>query len=224
MVRLLSNPSTPERDVHADEARALVELRFPALAPARIAPLGAGLDNVAFLVNDAWVVRFPRRAAAVGWLKAETRILPLLAPRLPLPVPVPTLVAESAGTYPWPFAGYRLLPGRTADRARLDDDGRARLAAPLGRFLAALHVVGPAEARRLGAEPDRLGRFDLAARARRAREGLARIAALGLGDHRAALAPALATGGSGRRGRPRWCTATCTRATYSWTVTARRAG
>jgi aminoglycoside phosphotransferase (APT) family kinase protein len=90
------------------------------------------------------------------------------------------------------------LPGRTADRAGLDAAGRARLVAPLGRFMAALHAIGPEEARAMGAGEDPLGRFDVPGRTARAREGLDRLTALGLGDHRAAIEPALA-GAAGRR-------------------------
>jgi aminoglycoside phosphotransferase (APT) family kinase protein len=124
--------------------------------------------------------------------------MPPLAARLPLPVPVATLAAAPVAGYPWPVAVHRCLPGRTADRAGLDDAGRARLAAPLGRFPAALHAIGPAEARAMGAGDDALGRFDLPRRAASARDGLAHLARLGLGDRHSALEPAL-SGAEGRR-------------------------
>ena len=54
-------PWTPEREVDAGLARALVEEQFPQFKPARVEPLGEGWDNAVFKANDKWVFRFPRR-------------------------------------------------------------------------------------------------------------------------------------------------------------------
>lgn len=35
--------------------------RFPELEPLRVEYLGAGMDSVAFDVNDVWIFRFPMR-------------------------------------------------------------------------------------------------------------------------------------------------------------------
>ena len=76
-----------------------------ALSGHAIAPLGAGWDNTAYLVNDTWVFRFPRRSIAVELLRNEAALLPALAPRLPLPIPQPCYLGEPDGRYPWCFAG-----------------------------------------------------------------------------------------------------------------------
>ncbi len=140
-------PWLPERAVDAAAARALIEGQFEALRPARVEPLGEGWDNGAFLVNEAFVFRFPRRQIAVPLLEAEIRLLPQLQGKLPLPVPDPQFIGAATEGFPWPFAGYRLLPGRTADQAALTGEQRARAAAPLGQFLKALHAL-PIEAGR----------------------------------------------------------------------------
>ena len=57
-------PWTPEREVDAGLARALVEEQFPQFKPARVEPLGEGWDNAVFKANDKWVFRFPRRQLA----------------------------------------------------------------------------------------------------------------------------------------------------------------
>src|ERR1043165_9212374 len=72
-----------ERVVDAVAASELIERQFPALAPARVEPLGAGWDNPAFTGNGDFVFRSPRRQVAVPFLEAECRILPGLARRLP---------------------------------------------------------------------------------------------------------------------------------------------
>jgi len=165
-------PWVAERVVDEELARALVELRFPDLAPAHVAAFGVGFDNTAYLVNDEWVFRFPRRAIAVPWIEREAKILPAIAPRLPLAIPVPEKASTGDERFPWPFAGYRRIAGTTACRAALDDDARARLAAPLGRFLAALHRIPEDEARSLGAGDDEMRRTDVAYRSGKVRRDI----------------------------------------------------
>lgn len=153
-------------------AAAIVDDQFPELAPARFSAFGEGWDNVAWLVNDTFVFRFPRRRAMVPLLEAEIRWLPWLAPRLPLPVPTPAYVGRPEPRWPHPFYGYRRLSGRTADRAAPDEATRARHAAPLGRFLAALHAL-PRDG---GGPPDTLDRADVGKRVGLVRERLPEIA------------------------------------------------
>lgn len=170
-------PWHPERVVDAALAARLVASSAPELAPARVEAIGTGWDNTVFLVNDAFVFRFPRRAIAVELLENELRVLPRLAPALPIPIPVPVFEGAPALGYPWPFAGYRYLPGRPATRRPLTDFERRAAAPVLGRFLRALHGVDPAEA---PAPPDAHGRLDVAAQAPLVRERFAHLRALGL--------------------------------------------
>jgi len=66
------------------------------------------------------------------------------------------LIGTGGKRFPWTFAGQRLLPGRTADQAALTVEQRSAAAAPLGRFLRALHALplnaGPDSFDRLAAE------------------------------------------------------------------------
>src|SRR3954454_18877678 len=62
-----------------------------------------------------------------------------LGPLVPLPVPVPDLVAVDDLVDPWPFAGARLLPGRELAEAGLSDAARTAAARAVGSFLRALH-------------------------------------------------------------------------------------
>ncbi len=176
----MSEPWAPERTVSPELASDLIARQFPGLAPARVEPMGAGWDNTAYLVNETWVFRFPRRAVAVDLLRTEAAILPPLAARLPLAVPEPRYLGEPEERFPWPFAGYRFLAGRTACHADLDDAQRTRAAEPLARFLRALHAVPRDEALWLGAGPDTLGRLDLTKRRRLTRERLDDLHARGL--------------------------------------------
>jgi aminoglycoside phosphotransferase (APT) family kinase protein len=164
----VAEPWSPERVVDAEAARSLVGAAFPDLADAPLTPLGIGFDNTAYLVGDAWVFRFPRRAVAVPLIAREARLLPAIAPLLPLAIPVPERVGRPSAQYPWPFAGYRRLPGRSACAAALTEEARAAAAEPLARFLAALHTVPPAEAAAAGVEGDTIGRMDVVKRSPKA--------------------------------------------------------
>lgn len=163
-------------DLSPEAAARLIERQFPTLAPVRLEPLGAGWDNAAFLVfpalrsraegigdafascNERIVFRFPRRRIAVRFIEAELRVLPLLAPHLPLPIPVPTWVGAPADGYPYPFVGYRYLSGTPACQIAWSDEERARNAATLGRFLAALHRIPVDDATRAWAPREEVGR------------------------------------------------------------------
>jgi len=172
-------PSQWEADITLtqEDATRLVERQFPELAPARLEPLGTGWDNTAYRVNRRWVFRFPRRHIAVGLLENEARILPRLASHLPLRVPQPVWHGHPEGAYPYPFAGYELLPGVTACAVEWTPGERLRNAPLLGRFLAALHGL-PVDDETLAQGPgDELARADLRKRAPITLERLAEVEA-----------------------------------------------
>ena len=76
-------------------------------------------------MNERWAFRFPQRAIGVPGLELELAVLPLLAARLPLPVPNPVFVGRAEGDYPWPFFGSELLPGQeTCDAGRVTVNGQ----------------------------------------------------------------------------------------------------
>jgi aminoglycoside phosphotransferase (APT) family kinase protein len=160
-----------------EDAGRLVERQFPELAPARLEPLGAGWDNAAYVVNGRWVFRFPRRKAFAGLLENEMRYLPRLAPHLPLRIPEPVWHGRPEEAFPYPFAGYELLPGETACAVAWTPEERLHNAPLLGRFLAALHGPRVDEETRTKAPGDELGRADLKKRAPIIRERLAQLEA-----------------------------------------------
>jgi aminoglycoside phosphotransferase (APT) family kinase protein len=174
---MAAQPWTAECLVDESLAGELIRSQCPELGPLRLSWLGAGWDNTAWLVNDAWIFRFPRRQMAVALLENEIQILPQLAPHVPLPIPVPLWIGRATSSYGWPFAGYARLPGRTACNARLDEAGRGRLARPLAHFLRALHALEiPSE----HVPGDLMRRLDLPYRIPRARANLERLVATGL--------------------------------------------
>lgn len=165
-------PWRAKREVPPELALAPIREQFPQLGARRAEPSGSGWDNTAVLVDGALVFRFPRRQRTVELLEREARVLPPIAPRLPLAIPVPAWVGRATERYPWPFAGYRRLDGITACAADLSDEERTAAAPALGEFLAALHALPAAS---LALPVDELCRTDFAMRMPRL---LARIGAV----------------------------------------------
>jgi aminoglycoside phosphotransferase (APT) family kinase protein len=104
-------------------------------------------------------------------------VLPALCGRLPLLVPAPVYAGQASARYPWPFQGYRLLPGRTVCRAALDEAARAALGPPLATFLRALHALPAGELELPG---DAIGKLDVERRRPAALLRLGSLVASGL--------------------------------------------
>jgi aminoglycoside phosphotransferase (APT) family kinase protein len=131
---------TAERTVDAVRAAELVAAAVPELAGLPAVPLSEGWDNTVYRIGDR-SVRFPRRATALPGFRRELAVLPLVAGRLPLPVPSPRWVGtDDDPRQPWPFAVVRFVPGRELAEVAPADLARRPAAAALGAFLAALHA------------------------------------------------------------------------------------
>lgn len=164
------NAWVPEHPVDASLARRLVFEQFPDLATGEPIHLGSGWDADVWRFGDL-AFRFPRRSMGVELIAVELRVLPVLAPRLPIRIPLPRYVGRPSEAFAAPFYGHELVAGTPADVAGLDDTGRGALAAPLGRFLRTLHDQDPAG---VGA-PDDKNKWDMT---KKARSALSRLPAL----------------------------------------------
>lgn len=134
---------TAELTLTSDDVHRLIAAQHPALrAPLRA--VAHGWDNEVFRLGDDLAVRLPRRAVAATLIEHEQRWLPVLAPQLPVAVPVPVAVGEPDAAYPWRwsivpwFDGIRLID--------LPVGGRDALATDVAGFLRALHVPAPLDA------------------------------------------------------------------------------
>jgi aminoglycoside phosphotransferase (APT) family kinase protein len=147
-------------EVKVDEplARRLIAEQFPQVELSALELLGEGWDNTVWLADGRWVFRFPRRQVALPGFERELAALPVLAPRVPLPIPDPVLVGRPVDEFPWPFFGAPYMPGR--EPLGLDEPTRAALARPLGEFLRALHAAPAVD----GLLEDPMGRADMAVR------------------------------------------------------------
>lgn len=166
----------PEIRVDEALARRLIREQFPEVEQRAVRLLGEGWDNTVWLVDDEWVFRFPRRTMVLSGLENEIAYLPRLAPMLPIPVPVPTLVGRATDAFGWPFYGAPFLPGRELADTPLDDEARIRIGRPLGEFLRTLHSLD------LDGElpVDPVRRADMSFRVPKTRERFAQLERLGV--------------------------------------------
>jgi aminoglycoside phosphotransferase (APT) family kinase protein len=166
----------PELVVDEQLARRVVGAQFPDLRLSTLELLGEGWDMTVWLVDGEWTFRFPRREFALAGIGREIALLPGLAQRLPLPIPVPTLIGRPSEEFRWPFYGAPFLPGKEVADAELDDRERSRLARPFAEFLGALHSLDvDAE---LPVDPVR--RADMTFRVPKGREFVAKVVEDGL--------------------------------------------
>ncbi|MFC8617907.1 aminoglycoside phosphotransferase family protein [Micromonospora purpureochromogenes] len=148
--------------------RRLVAGQFPHWADLPVRPVAAGgWDNRTFHLGDEMTVRLPSAPGYAAQVAKEQRWLPVLAPQLPLPVPIPLAQGEPAEGYPFAWSVYRWIEGRQARVGRIAD--LTAFATGLAGFLAALHRIdatsGPAAGEHSAWRGGPLGTYDAETRA-----------------------------------------------------------
>ncbi|MFF2012245.1 aminoglycoside phosphotransferase family protein [Streptomyces sp. NPDC058195] len=133
--------SHTETEITAELVRDLLRDQHPDLAD-RPVRLGArGWDNQLWRLGDDLAVRLPWATdSADELLLKEHAWLPALAPRLPLPVPVPQRLGAPSARYPRPWIVTTWVRGTPADLAPVSRDEAADA---LAAFLTALHRPAP---------------------------------------------------------------------------------
>ena len=142
--------------MHVDEleidellVRRLLAEQFPAwvdLPLRRIEP--AGTVNAIFRLGEELSVRLARRAGPTQPESKELEWLPLLAPLLPVEIPVPVAQGRPSADYPWFWAIHSWLEGETLPVEEIDAiqsrfDANAVVTAGWERALAAPPWEGP---------------------------------------------------------------------------------
>ncbi|MCE7999404.1 MAG: aminoglycoside phosphotransferase family protein [Rhodobiaceae bacterium] len=161
-------PGSPPAEVDIDETlvRRLLQTQHPDLAALPIQQLEAGFDNDMYRLGTEYMVRLPRRAAAVPCIEHEQHWLPELVERLPLPISAPVRVGVAGDGYPWPWSILPWIEGKAADLGYPQDDQ----AFVLADFLKALHHPAPANA-----PTNRVRGIPLSVRAQNNEERMARL-------------------------------------------------
>jgi aminoglycoside phosphotransferase (APT) family kinase protein len=123
-------------------ARGLVAAQFPQWAGLPISRVTEeGWDNRTFHLGPEMSIRLPAAEPYALAVEKEHRWLPVLAPRLPLKIPVPVALGRPGLGYPHPWSVYGWLDGTAASRDDIADP--SEFARSLARFLAALQLVDP---------------------------------------------------------------------------------
>lgn len=103
--------------------------------------IGEGFDNVAYLINNQIIFRFPRREIAVSLLQTELELLPYIASKISFNIPNPQFIGKPSEIYPFPFAGYfKILGSSLCDISNPLIDSKD-LAKELASWLKELHSI-----------------------------------------------------------------------------------
>ncbi|MDA3647229.1 aminoglycoside phosphotransferase family protein [Saccharopolyspora indica] len=133
-----------EIEITADLVRDLLREQHQDLAELTIREVAGGWGNQMWRLGDELVVRMQRMDPTPELQLKERRWLPVLAPRLPLPVPTPVRFGEPSERFPKHWTVMTWVPGEPLDHGTISRGDHA--ADALADFLRALHVEAPAEA------------------------------------------------------------------------------
>ncbi len=142
-VSVLSLP-VPTTEITADLVRDLLRDQHPDLAGLPIREVAGGWGNQMWRLGDELAVRVQRMDPTPELQLKERRWLPVLAPRLPLPVPGPVRFGEPSERFPKHWTVMTWVPGEPLDHGTISRGAHA--ADTLADFLRALHAEAPADA------------------------------------------------------------------------------
>lgn len=129
--------------VTVDLARALLREQHPDLADQPLTLAANGWDNTMIRLGGDLALRLPHRALGGHLIHNEHRVLPLLAPRLPVAVPNPVRTGTPSAKlgYPWPWSIVRWAHGVSA--TSVPPAERTPWAEQLARVFVELHRPAP---------------------------------------------------------------------------------
>ena len=134
-----------ENEITADLIAELLREQHPDLADLPLTLGARGWGNQLWRLGDDLAVRLPCATQhADELLLKEHALLPAIAPRLPLQIPVPQRLGRPSERFPRPWIVTTWVAGEPADRAPATRGAEA--ADTLAAFLAALHQRAPDDA------------------------------------------------------------------------------
>ena len=126
--------------IDAALVRRLIAGQFPQWRDLPVRPVDVdGWDNRTYRLGDDMTVRLPTHASYAPAVDKEHRWLPLLAPQLPVPIPVPLAKGAAAEGYPFSWSIRRWISGQPARPERIAD--LPAFAVAVAEFLLALRRV-----------------------------------------------------------------------------------
>jgi len=143
-------------------SRKIVE-QFPEMAPlSSIQCIGEGWDNKAYMVNNTYIFRFPRRKIAVELIERENAILRHLQPIVSLAIPQIQFYGKPTPDYPYVFHGYKKIKGVSGCYAALTPQQRSESIIPLAQFIKEIHQFSEHQAQKIGAKEQLFDRTNVA--------------------------------------------------------------
>ena len=133
-----------EIEISEELVRNLLRDQHPDLAELRIREVEGGWGNQMWRLGDALAVRMQRMDSLPALQLKERRWLPVLAPRLPLPIPTPVRNGVPSRRFPKVWTVMTWVEGTPLDHGSITRGDHA--ADTLATFLTALHVEAPADA------------------------------------------------------------------------------
>lgn len=133
-----------DTEITASLIRDLLRDQHPDLAELPLREVEGGWGNQMWRLGDELAVRIQRMDTDFDHQLQERRWLPLLAPRLPLPIPVPVRSGAPSERFPKMWTVMTWVPGLPLDHASITRSEHA--ADALAAFLRALHVAAPVDA------------------------------------------------------------------------------
>ncbi|MDA9271866.1 phosphotransferase [bacterium] len=158
-------------DINEKKARSLIESQH-AITIKSIYALDEGWDNIAYLVNDTLIFRFPRRELGVVCIENEIALLPYIATQVSFSLSAPQWIGEPSDLYPYPFAGYPMIPGDPVSDIAQSFIADTQFAVILARWLAELHATPVTEHYASLIKGNQSWRYDVPHRVSRCKENL----------------------------------------------------
>lgn len=120
----------------------LVAEQFPQWTHLPINPVElSGIDNQTFRLGTDMCIRLPSAQGYVAQVKKEQTWLPMLAPHLSVPIPLPLAMGKPSKNYPSPWSVYRWIEGESANILNLNKLLLQSLAEALAKFLTQLQQI-----------------------------------------------------------------------------------
>jgi len=117
----------------------LVASQFPQWSELPVTPVKLdGWDNRTYRLGDDLTVRLPTHESYAPAVDKEDRWLPVLAPLLPVPIPVPLAKGEPGLGYPFRWSIRQWMDGETAAPERVS---MGAFAAAIADFILALQAI-----------------------------------------------------------------------------------
>ncbi len=126
--------------IDAALVKRLVASQFPQWTDLAVTPVDVdGWDNRTYRLGEEMTVRLPTHESYAAAIDKEHRWLPVLAPLLPVRIPVPLATGEPGHGYPFRWSIRRWLDGHTASSDTVSD--LPGLATSVAEFILALQRI-----------------------------------------------------------------------------------